>query len=62
MSPIKIEADGFYTSDQLSKILDVHIETIRRKIKKKILPAQRVGHNYMIKGQFVIDWMSGNEK
>ena len=51
-----IEAEKYYTTEELSKYWQVSPRTITRMIKKQELHALRVGRQFRIKGESILEY------
>jgi len=56
----KIDPNAFYTTEQLSKLLGVHRNTVR-KLKTE-LNAKRVGRSYKFLGKSILNFLGSSEK
>ena len=57
----KIKGISFFTTDQLVKILDLSMLTIRRYLKKDKIKAVKVGQRWYISSKNLDKFLSGKE-
>jgi hypothetical protein len=55
--PFKIEPFGIYSSDDLSKMLDVSPQTLAEARRSGALLFTRKGRKTLFLGQWVLDWL-----
>ena len=52
----------FLTTEEVAKILRKSTETIRRMCRKKIIPSQRVGRDWLIPKADFEKWLRGEKE
>ncbi len=62
MNKVNIDLKKLYGSVEVAKLLNLSHVTIFNKIKKGILPAQKIGRNYVIKGEDLNEFLNPSKK
>ncbi|MBA7513667.1 hypothetical protein ES705_05684 [subsurface metagenome] len=57
----KIRGISFFTTDQLVKILDLSMLTVRRYLKKEKIKAVKVGQRWYVSSKNLDKFLSGKE-
>ena len=58
---VTIDPNSVMRLDEATPILDMTIESLRKLVRKKELPASLSGNKYLLTGQDILDYLSAKK-